>query len=321
VPFRALSFIMNNRYSKDEFIDMVLIMAESKYIVNDAKMLYLERFPERQQPSHHTFRQTLARFRESGSVNHKKRQKNGHIVNEETEIQVLASVHVNPQVSTRQLANELDISQSSVSKILRKHKFHPYHISLNQELHGDDFNNRILFCNWLLQKLRDNGDFLKFVMFTDEATFKNNACVNRHNLHYYSVNNPNWSRSIDNQRIWSINVWGGIVGDNVIGPYFFEGTLDGTAYLNFLRNTLNGLMEDVPLNIRQFMWYQHDGAAPHYARNVREFMNNQWDQQWLGRGGPVAWPARSPDLTPIDFFCGDTSKRKFTSHRQQIVKI
>lgn len=24
--------------------------------------------------------------------------------------------------------------------------------------------------------------------------------------------------------------------------------------------------------------------------------------RWIGRGGPVQWPPRSPDLTPLDFF-------------------
>jgi hypothetical protein len=23
--------------------------------------------------------------------------------------------------------------------------------------------------------------------------------------------------------------------------------------------------------------------------------------RWVGRGGPIAWPPRSPDLTPLDF--------------------
>ena len=23
---------------------------------------------------------------------------------------------------------------------------------------------------------------------------------------------------------------------------------------------------------------------------------------WIGRGGPIAWPPRSPDLSPVDFF-------------------
>ncbi|GFW05095.1 uncharacterized protein TNCV_598891 [Trichonephila clavipes] len=25
-------------------------------------------------------------------------------------------------------------------------------------------------------------------------------------------------------------------------------------------------------------------------------------QQWIGRGGPVRWPARSPDLSCLDFY-------------------
>jgi hypothetical protein len=27
-------------------------------------------------------------------------------------------------------------------------------------------------------------------------------------------------------------------------------------------------------------------------------------RRWITRGGPNAWPPRSPDLTPLDFSCG-----------------
>jgi hypothetical protein len=27
-----------------------------------------------------------------------------------------------------------------------------------------------------------------------------------------------------------------------------------------------------------------------------------YPNQWIGRGGPIHWPASSPDLTPLDFF-------------------
>jgi hypothetical protein len=50
------------------------------------------------------------------------------------------------------------------------------------------------------------------------------------------------------------------------------------------------------------MWFQHDGAPPHYYRRVRQYLDNWRGDHWIGRGGPVAWPARSPDLTPLDFF-------------------
>ena len=61
-------------------------------------------------------------------------------------------------------------------------------------------------------------------------------------------------------------------------------------------------MEDVPLHIRMNVWMQHDGAPPHYALCSRKVMNEIFDEKWIGRGGPVAWPTRSPDLTSPDYF-------------------
>jgi hypothetical protein len=31
-------------------------------------------------------------------------------------------------------------------------------------------------------------------------------------------------------------------------------------------------------------------------------MNDHFPGKWIGRNGPVAWPPRSPDLNPIDFY-------------------
>ncbi|GBO37895.1 hypothetical protein AVEN_81984-1 [Araneus ventricosus] len=35
---------------------------------------------------------------------------------------------------------------------------------------------------------------------------------------------------------------------------------------------------------------------------VRHFLNATYPARWIGRGGPVAWPPRSSDLNPLDFF-------------------
>jgi len=40
----------------------------------------------------------------------------------------------------------------------------------------------------------------------------------------------------------------------------------------------------------------------HYTRHVREYLKECFPNRWLGRGGPVAWPPRSPDLTPLDYY-------------------
>ena len=50
------------------------------------------------------------------------------------------------------------------------------------------------------------------------------------------------------------------------------------------------------------MYFQHDGAPLHYTRHVRDYLNESFPNGSLGRGGPVAWPPRSPDLMPLDFY-------------------
>lgn len=118
-------------------------------------------------------------------------------------------------------------------------------------------------------------------------------------MHYWAANNPHWMRTVPNQHPWSLNVWCAIFEDRVIGPHFFQGHLNGQVYTDFLRNQLPRLLNQ---NLNPNVWFQQDGAPPHYAIQARTYLNEIFENRWIGRGGPVNWPARSPDLTPLDFF-------------------
>ncbi|CAK9803098.1 hypothetical protein ANTQUA_LOCUS3581 [Anthophora quadrimaculata] len=50
------------------------------------------------------------------------------------------------------------------------------------------------------------------------------------------------------------------------------------------------------------MWMQQDGSPAHYSLIARNALNQQFPNRWIGRDGPIQFPARSPDLTPLDFF-------------------
>ena len=56
------------------------------------------------------------------------------------------------------------------------------------------------------------------------------------------------------------------------------------------------------------MYFQHDGAALHFSREVRNFLNYRFPGLWIGRGGPHIWPARSPDL-PTELLCMGMDER------------
>jgi hypothetical protein len=59
------------------------------------------------------------------------------------------------------------------------------------------------------------------------------------------------------------------------------------------------LVEDVPLAVRRDMCFQHPA---NFSAQTQKHLNTQPPDMWLGCGGPVSWPTRSPDLNPLDFF-------------------
>ncbi|KZC03837.1 hypothetical protein WN55_01768 [Dufourea novaeangliae] len=101
---------------------------------------------------------------------------------------------------------------------------------------------------------------------------------------------------------WSVNVWCVITGDKIVGPHFINGNLIGNIYANFIKDTLGPLLEELPLFTRHTMWYQHDGCPTHYSLIARWELDEKFLNRRSGRGGPISWPARSPDLTPLDYF-------------------
>lgn len=138
--------------------------------------------------------------------------------------------------------------------------------------------------------------FMTKILFTDEATFTNHGQVNVHNMHYWSVENPRWLREVCRQSPWSLNVWCGLLNNKIIGPYFIDGTLNSRKYEQILTEVLPQFLEDIPLCIRQSMWYQHDGCPAHSAQIITEVLNRKFGDHWIGRFGNHKWPARSPRL-------------------------
>ena len=161
-----------------------------------------------------------------------------------------------------------------------------------------------------MDKLSQNVNFVNNILFSDESTFCLNGQVNRHNCRYWSDENPHWMEQVHTQRPQKVNVWCGIIGGRIIGPYFINGNLNSTRYLVLLQESIvPDLIRLFPNNndpnlIAEHIWFQQDGAPPHFGIAVRQFLNQTFPDRWIGRRGTIEWPARSPDMTPLDFFCG-----------------
>ena len=54
-----------------------------------------------------------------------------------------------------------------------------------------------------------------------------------------------------------------------------------------------------------------DGAPPHFASTVRQFLIHTFTQERLiSRGCNLVWPSRSPDLNPLDYWFWGTLKAR-----------
>lgn len=289
-------------YSSHELTDMLLVYGEAKQNAHEAVRIYHRKFPERRIPHKTIFENLLRRLRQTGSIKPPKFDSGRRRYRRTVQVEeaILDSVQNDPTTSTRIVASELgNISASSVLRTLQEQQLRPYHFTRVQELLPRDFGPRKEFCQWFLRKLRHDRHFSRIVLFTDEASFTRKGIINFHNIHTWADENPNLLRIANSQYQFSVNIWAGIIDDEIIGPVVLPNRLNHESYLNFISNDLPEL---IPLHVRDRMWFQHDGAPPHFAADVRAYLSETYGARWIGRGGPVRWPPRSPDINPLDFY-------------------
>ena len=150
-------------------------------------------------PSEKTLTNLIEKFETNFTIESKTRSRSHPATNEANQELVLAEVAVDPHTSIRKISQNTGISQTSVGRILKLHKFHPYRIQILQKLNEDDPDRRIEFCEEMMNRANADENFISSICFSDEATFFLNGEVNRHNMRYWSEENPYWMEGIKAQ--------------------------------------------------------------------------------------------------------------------------
>lgn len=250
-------------------------------------------------PSRTVIRKWHDVFKKTGSVHQAKHRRTSKI-DPKNIIDVFAE---EPKQSLRRVANRTNVSYGTVQKIMKNAKFKPYMAMIVQQLQPNDYASRVNFAESMLDKIKNSRDYVKLLLFSDEAIFHLDGGMNRHNCRHWSTENPHWKveKALNSPKIM---VWAALGFSGIIGPAFFEGNVDGDSYLDMLQTQFSPTF--LQLQNSSELIFMQDGAPPHWSKKVRDWLNEVFPGRWIGRGGPqdsnIPWPPRSPDLTPMDYF-------------------
>ena len=161
-------------------------------------------------------------------------------------------------------------------------------------INDDDLDRQMQFCEWFQQMVNEDEEFVMKIVWPDEAQFKLNGTVNCHNCVYWAPENlhVHVDKAVN---LPGVNVWCGLSVRGLIGPFFFEGTVTGEVYLEMPHSSILPAIRALYENSKVF--YQQDGATPHYHRDVWASLDEDLQGHWIGRRGTFEFPPRSPDNT------------------------
>ena len=286
-----------------------------------AQRSFQRHYKTKTSPSKKVVLRCAKKISNSGNIRQKKPGRPVSVTNQMNIEKVNTVIQDTNTVSLRHLSQQVGISYSSTQNIVKKKlQLHAYKVQVCHQLQPGDFTRRIEFCEWFLQNSEDQ-DFLGGLIMSDEAHFSLNGHVNRQNMRFWARENPNEIMEVPlhSERV---TVWCGLMQNCIIGPFFFEDgnekavTVNGERYHDMLTDFFIPQLEEID---RPHIHFQQDGATCHTTRENMTLLREQFPGNLISRFGDIEWPARSPDLTPLDFFLWGYLKARVYRHNPQTI--
>ncbi|XP_036366705.1 uncharacterized protein LOC118766939 [Octopus sinensis] len=125
--------------------------------------------------------------------------------------------------------------KTTIQNVLHKRpRLHAYKIQMRHKIKETDKPKHTEFAVMMLREIDDDNRYLNRILFSDEATFHINGCVNQHNSRIWGGQylNEVFQYICDSPKV---NVWSGLLHDHVVSPFIFaENTITSASYLDML---------------------------------------------------------------------------------------
>lgn len=310
-------------YTKEERIKVIQSYYENSRSVKITFRKIREFFGKHNRPTELAIQNLVKKFEKTGSVlNIPTPVHTRPARSVENIAAVRDSVAESRTVSVRRRSQRLGLSNTSTWRIMSKDlHLRAYKIQLVQELKPADHSLRRTFADWILESQAGDAQFCKKIIFSDEAHFHLSGYVNKQNCRIWGEENPRVMQEVS-MHPQRVTVWCGFWAGGVIGPYFFENregdalTVNGVRYREMIENFCWPELDGMDL---ENMWFQQDGATCHTANETLELLQTKFPGRVISKRGDVNWPARSCDLTPLDYFLWGYVKGKVYANNPQTI--
>jgi hypothetical protein len=121
--------------------------------------------------------------------------------------------------------------------MMKKLRLQPYRPQLLYTLNEDDPDRRCEFADTFLNLIAADSSLSNRNVWTDEAIFKLNGHVNRHNCVYYAIENLHIIIT-EQMNAPGVTVWAGIWVGGGIGSFFFYHNITADSYLEMLQENV-----------------------------------------------------------------------------------
>ncbi|KAF0709763.1 hypothetical protein AaE_012778 [Aphanomyces astaci] len=163
---------------------------------------------------------------------------------------------------------------------------------------------------WSRDMLVQGADIWTQVVFSDEKKFNLDGPDGlKHYWHDLRKEKAIFSRRQSGGG--SIMVWGAFCAKGKTELAFLDGAQDSGAYIGTLSNYLFPFID---YNYGRDCVFQHDNASIHASRETKAFLSDHGVRV-------MEWPAKSPDLNPIENMWGILARAVYAHGRQFATKI
>ena len=211
--------IAHRQYTNAEYINMYKCYIREGEDFQEAVLAYALLYPNLRHPDHRVIRNIVRSMDESGCINPHARERQ---VAENTPAElthlILRAFEEDSNLSLRICALRLEAPHTLIHRILIKNHWYPYHYRKVQVLHGEnDRAARMLFCRTFIANIVRNPVIHIYILWSDECTFTRNGIFNSKNfVHWSDRGNPHETRETNAQYRWSINIWAGIIANQLV---------------------------------------------------------------------------------------------------------